>query len=613
MKKKLLCILLLINLSAISQQYEWQWAKRGGGIDGAQGEGNSAFGFQNEQIKDIVIDADNNYYYLAFMTEQETKFDGMPITVYNAPNVSSGGTDIVLISTTCDGTLRWTQTIGGAAPDFAYKLGLDDNGGLYLGANVLNITSGSPNTFEPTHFSPDDSLPLIEDNSGIQEAYKTIALLKYNTADGSLAWRIMPQGDVTLGLRYASINQVVVQPDGTVHALIGFLTGIHLNGQIVVPETYVNSYKYYIIKFNAQGTVLSTLPLSFEGILLEHHTEFRYDANLDRYYVAGFRNQYGGGQLTALSFNEVPFEKTMYILAIDSQGNQVWRKEENNSGNINAAELRGMHIDRDSNIYICGNYFRNDDATVTFSNYIFPLDVVGNIVYVMKLDSNGNVLWGTTPTFEATANMAFDIVVNGDEVAIATEMHDGSWGNATITRGTNHLTDPVVVRFDKNTGTAFKIHDIYGPAGYKDAMTAIAVDNDGNYITGGYFRYQLFSNSDDNIGTLTKVGGQSAFTDFFIAKLANVACGGAPLGGPSEIIPTKFGVYPNPASDLLHFDIEEQLSSFEVINMLGQSLLKGNLQVSQNNISIQSLSVGTYIVNFKTRSGKVLSHKMIKK
>lgn len=613
MNKKLLCILLLINLNAVSQEYEWQWAKRGGGIDGAQGEGSNSYSFASEQIKDIVIDADNNYYYLAFMTEQETEFDGTPITVYNAPNVASGGTDIVLISTTCDGTLRWTQTIGGAAPDFAYKLGLDDNGGLYLGANVLNITSGFPNTFEPTHFSPDDSLPLIEESLGIQEAYKTAALLKYNTADGSLAWRVMPQGDVTMGLRYASINQVVVEPDGTLHTLIGFLAGTHLNGQITVPETYGSSYKYYIIKFNAQGAVLTTLPLSFEGVLLEHHTEFRYDANLDRYYVAGFRNQYGGGQLTALSFNGVPFEKAMYILAIDSQGNQLWRKEENNSGNVNAAELRGMQIDGDSNIYICGNYFRNNDATVTFSNYTFPMDVDGNIVYVMKLDSNGSVLWCTTPTFEATANMAFDLVVNGDEVAVATEMHNGTWGNATLTRGTNHLTDPVVVRFDKNTGTAFKIHDVYGPAGYKEALTAIAVDNDGNYITGGYFRYQLFTNNDDNIAALAKVGSQSAFTDFFIAKLANVACGGTPLGGPSEASPTKFGVYPNPASDQIYFNSEEQLSSFEVINMLGQCLLKGNLQVSQNSISLQDLGTGTYIVNFETREGKVLSHKMIKK
>jgi len=114
------------------------------------------------------------------------------------------------------------------------------------------------------------------------------------------------------------------------------------------------------------------------------------------------------------------------------------------------------------------------------------------------------------------------------------------------------------------------------------------------------------------MATLNKVGSQSAFTDFFIAKLANVACGGAPLEGPSEVNSTRFGIYPNPASDQLYFNVEAQLSSYEVLNMLGQRLLKGNLQVSQNSISIESLSVGTYIVNFKTKDGKAFTQKIIK-
>lgn len=613
MKKKLLCIALLISLNALSQEYEWKWAKRGGGIDGSLLEGSNSYSFDSEQIKDIVVDANNNYYYLAFMTEQDTEYDGTDVTVYNAETTNSGYTDIVLISTTCEGELRWTQTIGGAVQDFAYKLGLDNNGGLYLGANVLNLSEGSPNSYKPTHFTPNNSLPLIEDNPGIQEGYKRIALLKYNTSDGSLAWRVMPQGDVNLSLRNASIQQVIVQPDGTIHTLIGFLAGTHLNGQIVVPETFTSAFKYYIVKFNAQGNVLSTLPVPFEGILLDFHTKFRYDENLQRYYLAGFRNYYGGAELVNLSYNNVPFQKTMYILALDNQGNELWRKEENHSANINAAELHGMRIDKDSNIYICGTYFRTNEDVLTFSNYTFPSTVSGNVVYLLKLNSQGNVLWGTTPNFVTTANKAFDLVINGDEVALATEMHDGAWGSATLIREPNHLTDPVVVRFNKNTGAAIKIHDIYGPAGYKDALTAIAVDNDGNYITGGYFRYQLFTKEDDNIATLAKVGGQTAFTDFFVAKLANSACGsGGPPVGTSDFNKTKLRIYPNPTSGFVHLDIEEELSSYEVINMLGQRLLSGNLKSSQNSISIECLSSGSYMINVKTIDGKSFSQKIIR-
>lgn len=49
--------MLLINLSAISQKYKWQWAKRGGRADGSLLEGSNSYGFDSEQIKDIVVHA----------------------------------------------------------------------------------------------------------------------------------------------------------------------------------------------------------------------------------------------------------------------------------------------------------------------------------------------------------------------------------------------------------------------------------------------------------------------------------------------------------------------------------------------------------------------------
>ncbi|RYD94517.1 MAG: hypothetical protein EOP54_17385, partial [Sphingobacteriales bacterium] len=228
MKKILLCTSLLLALSTTAQEYEWQWAKRGGGKKNAQGE-NSGFDYNSEHIVDIAVDEDNNYYYLAFMTQLDTEYDGTAVTVYNPEMQNSGMTDIVLISTDCAGTLRWMQTIGGGQSDYAYNIQLDNNGGLYLGANVLN-TSSSTDEYLPPHFSPTDALPVLGDNTGEpQEGYKTAALLKYNTNNGSLAWRVMPQGDVTIALRYAQIHNLQVQPNGTIHALIGFAAGTHLN------------------------------------------------------------------------------------------------------------------------------------------------------------------------------------------------------------------------------------------------------------------------------------------------------------------------------------------------------------------------------------------------
>lgn len=150
MTKTLFYTALLFALSGTAQNFEWQWAKRGGGTKQMPIETPSGFGFELAQIVDIAVDADNNCCFLAFIGQQHTEFDGTPITVYNADNLNFSMTDAFIISTDCEGSLRWTQTIGGADRDFAYKLVLDNNGGLYLGANIMNISGAFPNHNVPT-------------------------------------------------------------------------------------------------------------------------------------------------------------------------------------------------------------------------------------------------------------------------------------------------------------------------------------------------------------------------------------------------------------------------------------------------------------------------------
>lgn len=288
MNKYLLSALLLTGITLHAQNFQWQWAKTGGGIRQAANEG-GAYAFDSEQVIDIAVDQANNYYYLTFMTEQNTKYDGMPVTVYNSIPQATGNTDVVLISTDCSGNLRWTQTIGGGAGDFAYKIELDNVGGLYIGANVVNLSHFGPE-YIPPHFSPANAQEVLNsDVSLMQEGCKIAALVKYNTADGSLAWRVMPQGPVNLMKRNASINHVQVSADGTVHILIGLAGGTHFNGTVTVPDTFTEYLNYYIAKYNASGNLLSVIPLELEGYLWDCNTDFRYDENLQRYYIAGYR------------------------------------------------------------------------------------------------------------------------------------------------------------------------------------------------------------------------------------------------------------------------------------------------------------------------------------
>jgi len=619
MKTTLLCISLLFGITVSAQNFEWQFAKRGGGIKQTPAEPESVVNFESEQIIDIAVDNSNNYYYLAFIGQGNTEYDGMPLTVYNATVNLFAFTDIVLISTDCTGNLRWTQTIGGGDRDLAYKMVLDNNGGLYLTANVMNISGPSPNDYLPPHFSTTDSMPVLGDfNSGAaQPGLETAALLKYNTSDGSLAWRVMPQGMVSSALRLSNINEVVLDSQGVLHTLIGFRAGTHLNGQITVPSTFTNSFKYYIVKYTTDGDMISALPLSLEGRLLEHSTDFRYDENLGHYYLAGFRNFGGIDPLSDLSFNGTPFTEQGYILAFSTSGSEIWRKEVSCVSSFKDSRFLDFEIDGDSSLYLSGKYLLDEsNPGVSMNGYQFPSDIGGNVVYVMKMNPAGEVQWFSKPSGYTTSNgiftgshMGYDLAINGDEIGLATQVSNEIWGSFQVNRPPNNKSDPAILRLDKSTGAPIGLHEVMGAPNHDDAFTAIAVDNDGNYVTGGYFHYSLFTATNDNVPTINKVSNEILYTDFFISKLADSPCSNLTADEFSE---SQVTVFPNPSTDVVYVKSDEQLTDYRIVNMLGQVVLKGKLRAGENVISITDISKGTYIIHFKTLNGTIINRKIIK-
>src|SRR5690606_17778040 len=127
-----LALLLFWGQEGFSQDFQYQWAKSGGGSQGVSGTG---FDTGDETIYDIKTDADNNYYFLAPLRQHSPQFDGIEVPYY-------GNTDIFIFSTDCNGVFRWSQTIGGShLSDRAYTIALDDNGGLYVVVSVLNTAS----------------------------------------------------------------------------------------------------------------------------------------------------------------------------------------------------------------------------------------------------------------------------------------------------------------------------------------------------------------------------------------------------------------------------------------------------------------------------------------
>src|SRR5690606_37784189 len=86
-----------------------------------------------------------------------------------------GSHNIMIISFTCEGTYRWSRIIGGGgvtASRSAYKLALDNSGGVFISVSLFANTTGTDGQ-PPICFGENNWLPyLIGDNYTIQEGRK---------------------------------------------------------------------------------------------------------------------------------------------------------------------------------------------------------------------------------------------------------------------------------------------------------------------------------------------------------------------------------------------------------------------------------------------------------
>src|SRR5690606_7111874 len=179
----------LFSIQATAQPYQWQWAINGGSSKPANGD--TSWFFYSEQIYDVAIDSNNNYYFVASIICATPQLNGQPVTVSGTNGAYN--TNIFLFSTPGDGQVRWSQAIGGGGGwQLGYKIMLDRNNNVYVGVNV-----GTTSNLYPVHFSPTETLPGPPATPNtVSDYYKRTFLVKYDT-NGQFVWKRALQGDVT--------------------------------------------------------------------------------------------------------------------------------------------------------------------------------------------------------------------------------------------------------------------------------------------------------------------------------------------------------------------------------------------------------------------------------
>ena len=609
-----------------AQTYNWQWAKTGGGYVGSYGSGINID--KDESIRDIVVDNNNNSYYLTSLFPNNPQLGGVPLTHYHSQ-------DLLLYSLDCNGNIRWTKTIGGYQ-DFerAWKIAVDNNGGLYMMLWVDNVVDmNAPPHFTQIHLDDNVVLPKIQLSypygNTPDEGFRSAFLLKYNTSNGALEWSKPLQGIPTHTTSFADNQVWTMDSNHNIHAILGFQEGTHLDGLITVPPNYADVFKYYLVKFEYQnGTMIpqqNPIALPMTGNITNGWrsgvVNLLYNEALGMYYLTGMRRVGRTTDYLPFSFGSTTFGNDAYIIAFNgTTGQLAWSKEfkwtipQNNIGPDHKI-YSIIQEENTNNIFISGWFDRWDVSPLLFGNDLMTSNYQGQIPYVMKLNQNGDILWRKISTgldhgFTASGlpSEKSKIAQNGNEIAFAKGASLEKWDNYSMNMPLNDQNSPLLIRLNKDNGNIVGFHKISSGYGYQDEFTSIAVDNDGNYLLGGFFQHELFTDPNDGIPTITSPIVDK--TNFFVTKLAKSACSQMNTT-ETPLKQTDVVFYPNPVSDVLHIKTKEKLTSYEVITADGRLMKQGKF-TGNFTIDMSGVATGVYYVKVQG-DGFATAGKIVKK
>ncbi|WP_100376811.1 M43 family zinc metalloprotease [Chryseobacterium geocarposphaerae] len=212
---------------------------------------------------------------------------------------------------------------------------------------------------------------------------------------------------------------------------------------------------------------------------------------------------------------------------------------------INISSVNGVADQRASNNTVTGT-FNNTIASSSGTNFVFnlQLDYWGSEVSWNLKNSAGTIVYSSG---------VYSDVPNPTSSTPLPALYTENW------------------TLNPNECYTFTINDTYG---------------DGIYDNGGFYKIK------NSAGTDVVVGSSYFKKQTRALKLSTL--------GTSEVSNQNFGVYPNPATDVLNITKVSEKAKFEIHNAVGQLVKTGDIK--NNQVRVAELIKGTYIITIKDNS-----------
>ena len=474
MKKKLLFIIgvaLFLGSTSYSQNAEFDWAVAAGGTAA-------------EQTYSMSIDDSGNVLTIGTFGGTVDFDPGAGVSNLT----SSGSTDFYIQKLDASGNLVWAKRTGGTSNDFGYAISTDASGNVY--------TTG---IFQQTvDFDPGVGTFNLSAYGNTYDIF--IQKLDVN---GNFLWA------KKMGYSGYDVGQAIATDAmGNVYITGRFQTTVDFDpGAGTFNLSVVGSNDIFIQKLNTNGDFVWAKQMG--GTAQEQGRSITLDGSGNIFTTGSFSGTVDFDPGAGVSNLTTPLTGSdIFIQKLDVNGDFVWVK---NVGGSNNSISNGIKSDSSGDTYITG-YFT---GTTDFDPGANTVNLVSNgsrDAFILKLDANGDYLWvkqtggtGQDEGWSVTTD-SFDDVYTTGYFRNTTDFDPGTGTFNLIANGSS--SSIYIQKLDSN-GDFLWAKGMGGTS--NDVGKAIAVDNNNNVYSTGFFVNTVDFDPGANVANLTSAGSWDAY------------------------------------------------------------------------------------------------------
>ena len=257
-----------------------------------------------------------------------------------------------------------------------------------------------------------------------------------------------------------------------------------------------------------------------------------------------------------------------WVVKMSDSGNLLWQRTYGGSNHDSANSIRQTS----DGGYIVAGFTLSNDGDVSSNNGIYDF-------WVIKIEQNGTLQWQKT-FGGSNSDYVHDIQLTPDGGFVVTGETESNNGDVS---GNHGLTDHWMARL--NSVGELQWQKTLGGSD-EEFGGVVQVTSDNGFVMAG----TTYSSDGD-------VSQNSGNGDFWVVKLEQ-----DPLAIEDFQI-QKIVLYPNPVSELLHIEAQQDIVNINIFNLLGQELFKQTVDGAQATINMSGLSAGTYLINITSNHG----------